>query len=709
MRAAQARETMTPEEDRAPFSTAPAFTPSGAVFLSYASDDAVAAGRIATALRSAGIEAWFDREELRGGDAWDRKIRQQIHDCRLFIAVISAHTEARDEGYFRREWKLAVDRTHDMAEGKAFLIPVVIDSTPERGASVPEKFRELQWTRLPEGEAPPAFVERVRKLLSPEPSVARAAAASPVPPGSAAVPPKGLVHSHGGSRLALWAIGAVLAGGLAYFVAERLWIPTHSQATPATEQAASSTTVASAMVAVFKPPPCSIAVLPFVNMSGDKRQEYFSDGLTEEILNSLARINELQVAARTSAFSFKGKDTTIGAIARALNVGAVLEGSVRRTPRTVRVSAQLINAATGFHMWSSTYDRSLGDVLALQTDIAHAVASALKVTLLSDAAARIGLGGTHSAAAFDAYLRASRAYDNYSDGKDLQIAAAAFAEAIRLDPSYALAYAGRSIALSSFAGNYASDAAVREYFDKARADAERAIELAPDLAEGHLALARYFDNGALDFAHADREYARALALGPGNATIARAYGPFAVWMGRTEAGVAAAQRAVVLDPLNRNTHNDLGLAMYYARRYAEAIARFQDALALDPQSPYSESGRGLAYYGLGDLESARRACEIRPDFWASQVCLAMTYEKLGQRTDADAVLAKLKTSLGDSAAYQYAEIAAQWGDVPKALDWLETALRLRDPGLGYLKTDPLLDLLRRQPRLQAIERALKFP
>src|SRR6516225_9107931 len=166
---------MSAEKDREPSSAVSpqATMPAGAVFLSYASEDAAAAERVAAALRSAGIEVWFDKSELRGGDAWDRRIRDQIHDCRLFIALISAHTQARDEGYFRREWKLAVDRTHDMLEQKAFLVPVVIDGTPERGASVPDKFHELQWTRLPGGETSPEFVERIGRLLSPEAGSAR--------------------------------------------------------------------------------------------------------------------------------------------------------------------------------------------------------------------------------------------------------------------------------------------------------------------------------------------------------------------------------------------------------------------------------------------------------------------------------------------------------------------------------------------------------
>src|SRR6516165_7419533 len=160
---------------------------SGAVFLSYASQDAEAAQKICDALRSAGVDVWFDQSELRGGDAWDRQIRERIHDCRLFIALISAHTEARDEGYFRREWKLAVDRTYDMLDKKAFLLPVAIDATAERGAAVPDKCHEVQWTRLPGGEAPPEFVARIKRLLSPE-SPTTAGSPAGAASGSAPIP-----------------------------------------------------------------------------------------------------------------------------------------------------------------------------------------------------------------------------------------------------------------------------------------------------------------------------------------------------------------------------------------------------------------------------------------------------------------------------------------------------------------------------------------
>jgi len=292
---------MATEKDRVPLSSEPsqALMPAGAVFLSYASEDAVTAERIAGALRAGSIEVWFDKSELRGGDAWDRRIREQIHHCRLFIAVISVHTEARDEGYFRREWKLAVDRTHDMAEKKAFIVPIVIDGTPERSGSVPEKFHELQWTRLPGGETPPAFVERVQRLLVPDAPI-RAAAAAPTPSGSTVAPPsKPSLHPTWPSNTVLWVISVLLAIGLVYLIAERLWSSPPSQGTRASQKTTSSTSATPLTAVVFTPPPHSIAVLPFVNMSGDKEQEYFSDVLTEELLNSLARINELQVAART--------------------------------------------------------------------------------------------------------------------------------------------------------------------------------------------------------------------------------------------------------------------------------------------------------------------------------------------------------------------------------------------------------------------------
>jgi TolB-like protein/Tfp pilus assembly protein PilF len=679
------------------------------VFISYASQDAEAATRICAALRAAGIEVWLDQSELRGGDAWDRQIRERIHDCRLFMALISANTQARDEGYFRREWKLAADRTHDMLEKKAFLLPVAIDATPERGAAVPDKFHEVQWTRLPGGETTPEFVERVQRLLLPETSTTSQPRASAAP-GTIPTPRISASPPIRWSKPALRALAAVLVlAALAYFVADKFWISKRVTAPPTIAATSPMTAAAPASAAAFNPPPHSIAVLPFVNMSADKEQEYFSDGLTEEILNSLTRINELQVSARTSSFSFKGKDADISTIAHKLNVASVLEGSVRRAGDTVRVTAQLNNAVTGFHLWSQTYDRNLSNVLQLQTEIANAVANALKVTLLGNVSEKIEAGGTRNPEAFDAYLRGRKAFFEGQSDNVIQAAMAAYSEAIRLDPDYALAFANRSLALFAYAAEIASGPSVRESIGKAQQDALKAVALAPDLAEGHLALAVYFEFGSLDFIRATEEYERALALAPGNARILRDYGSFAVKMGRNEAGIAAIRRAVLLDPLDRQTHLFLGSALLSARQYTEAVSAFQDALALGPDYPATYLSLGLAYYVLGNFQKARELCERVREHRYGQLCLVLTYDKLGRHADAEAMLAKYRATLGDAGAYGYAQIYAQRGTVSKGLEWLETALRLHESGLDRLKVDPFLDPLRNEPRFQAIERALKFP
>jgi len=442
-------------------------------------------------------------------------------------------------------------------------------------------------------------------------------------------------------------------------------------------------------------------------MSADKDQEYFSDGLTEEVLTSLSRINELQVAGRTSCFYFKGKDVDLGTVAHKLNVAAVLEGSVRRSGHTVRVTTQLINTATGFHLWSETYDRDLGDVLKLETDIANAVAGALKVTLLKDVAARIELGDTRNPAARDAYLRATKLHFATHTKDDELAAIASFSQAVRLDPNYALAFAGRSFAIDAYSGWFTGGPR-RDLLDKAQADAREAIARAPALAEGHLALATVLDH-SLDFAPAKTAYERALTLAPGSARVLRDYGVFAVNMGWTDAGLAALRRALVLDPLNRNAHRFLGDALGNLRRYEEAIAAYHEALALDPDDSSSYDNIGVFYYGLGDLENARSWCEAKSAGEFSSACRALIYHKLGRHADAEAALVKFRTESGDVYPYVCALIYAEWGDTAAALGWLEKAMRARDRGLAQLKIDPMLDQLRHEPRFQAIERELKFP
>jgi TolB-like protein/Tfp pilus assembly protein PilF len=663
--------------------------PSHAVFVSYASQDAEVAARICAALSAADIEVWFDQSELRGGDAWDQSIRRQIRTCALFIPVISQNTHERAEGYFRLEWKLAVDRCHLMAADKAFLLPVVIDDTPEDDDRVPERFREVQWTRLPAGETPPQFVRLVSQLLT-------GGAAATIARQSATAPKRGT------SRSGPWlAVSVVLVAAALYLLFDRPWITRPAAILrPATP---TDTAVA------FAPPARSIAVLPFVNMSGDKEQEYFSDGLTEELLDSLTRIKELHVAARTSAFSFKGKDADVGTIARKLNVATVLEGSVRRSTHTVRITAQLVDAVSGFHVWSQTYNRNLGDFLALETDIATAVANALKVTLLGDAAATIELGGTRNPAAFDAYLRGMQIARTALRSEEDEAAIAAFTEAVQHDRNFAKAFAERSVELNDYGRFDARGRAVRESFERALTDARTAVTLAPALAEGHLALAVSLEDGFLEFAKADEEFERAAALAPGSARMLSAYSRNAADLGRTNAAIDAARRAVALDPLNFHVHRTVGIVFILTRQYADAIGALRSAVALQPDYLKNYVLLGQAQYSLGDFQAARSSCERGLPDQGAQGCLAIVYRKLGREADAEAMVQRVRVSLDDTGAYDLACIYAQRGEIPQALQWLETAMRHRDPDLFQLKVDPDLDPLRGDPRFQAIERELNFP
>jgi len=459
----------------------------------------------------------------------------------------------------------------------------------------------------------------------------------------------------------------------------------------------------------FAPPPHSVAVLPFVNMSGDPRQDYFSDGLSEELLDSLARIRDLQVAARTSSFTFKGKDSKVSDIAHELNVGAVLEGSVRRDGNHVRITVQLINAVSGFHLWSETYDRDLKSILALQTEIATAVTKALQATLLADAGAIVEPGGTQVPAAFDAYLKGKSLtrLEMSRDTNEGRIAA--FEEAIRLDPGYAKAYVGLAIAQTSYANNFATQKDQRARYEKARTAAEVALKLAPELGEVHLAQATVLQNGWLDYARALPEYERAVALSPNDPYVLTHAGWFLTQLGRADAGIAYARRGVEIDQLNGSAYRFLGYTLQAAHRHREAIEAFGRALRLNPSDQSAAASRGLSQIVLGNVDGAIASCELPNLGWSARTCLAIAYDKAHRSREAREQLEAMQREMGDSCDFQMAEIHAQWGDRQSALHWLERAYELSDPGLNSLHTDEFLDPLRQETRFLAIERKLRLP
>ena len=382
------------EDDGRP-AASPVTPPTGAVFLSYASEDTSAARRLCEGLRASGIEVWIDQSELRGGDAWDAAIQQQIRECALFVPLISASTDARGEGYFRLEWRLAVERSFHFADDQPFLLPVVIDDTAQVGARVPDRFRERQWTHLPGGVAPPEFIARVRHLLAGA-KVAVAPGAQPVARSPA-----------GGRRVR--ALAAVLGVAAIAALGAGTWL-------------LRGTGPAGGRVpAMPLADPKSIAVLPFENLTGRADDAYLADGLQEEILNALARIRDLKVISRSSVVLFRGARPAMHEISARLGVGTVLEGSVRRDGNTLRLTTQLIDARNDSLLLATNYDRDLGHILGLQSEVARAVAEALTATLTAVERGELERAGTNNGDAYRNYLKAVALYMQSVPGDDLGV------------------------------------------------------------------------------------------------------------------------------------------------------------------------------------------------------------------------------------------------------------------------------------------------
>jgi TolB-like protein len=676
---------------------------SNAVFLSYASEDAEAAAHIAQALSDAGVEVWFDKSELRGGDAWDRMIRRQIRECTLFVPIISEHSQARPEGYFRLEWDLADQRTHLMGRSRAFVVPVCLDATLEKEADVPDSFAAVQWTRLPGGETPPAFVDRVRRLLSGE---APATIRAPSPVG----PIEHISASRSTKRALLAAITVLILGAAAYLGIHKRW-----SSNPAASGATISGATARATATAFSPPPHSIAVLPFTNLSGDKDQEYFSDGISEELINALAHIDGLQVIARTSAFSFKGQTVDIGTIARKLNVGAILEGSVRRERNRVRVTTQLINSVNGFHIWSENYDRDATSFLAIESEIATAVAQEMRIKLLGGEVERIEAGGTRNLDAHEAYLRGWRLYNSLEPGDfaGKERALAEYNRAIALDPSYAAAYAQRARVLSSNARDTRDFVERDRLFREARVAAERAVNLAPESADAHVALGWHvalFES--FDLRTAEAEISRAMSLAPGSAYVLRTYASFALIRGDLDAGLSAARRAVNLDPESAWFRQELLFAWLAKRSYDEVFAQVARMKAKWPDLTWPLEVEASVYLRTDQPNRAIEVCtasKFRDDDDYPHYCLSRAYYALGRRADSDRELAALQTRDREYGAVRYAELYAQRGRIEQALQWLAVAEKRKVDGLLFLKTDWELDPIRNTPEFKALERRLNFP
>ncbi|HJS57976.1 MAG TPA: tetratricopeptide repeat protein, partial [Vicinamibacteria bacterium] len=447
----------------------------------------------------------------------------------------------------------------------------------------------------------------------------------------------------------------------------------------------------------------SIAVLPFADMSPGKNQEYFADGLAEELLNALARIPELRVIGRTSSFQFKGKTDDLRTIGRKLNVATLLEGSVRKAENRVRITAQLVNAADGFHLWSETYDRELDDIFAVQDEISRAVANALKVTLLDRE--RSGSRGGNSAA-FDRYLQGKYFAELLTkEGWDKAISY--YQQALEHDPGYALAWVG----LAEAHYNQADWAyvPVDEGYPKAGREAQKALMLDTDLALAHAALGQVKANYDWEWTGADAAFKRALELEPGNPLVLSGAADFAIAVGRWDEAIQLDRRAVEQDPLSRRARNSLGWNALLVGHLDEAEAAFRKVFELNAEYPGGHFSLGLVHLARSRPEAALQEMEQENEPLYRRYGLALAYHALGWKKEAAAALLELIEKNHKEAAWQIAQVFAFRGEADEAFEWLERAYAQRDPGITELKSDPLLKSLRADPRYTALLKKMRLP
>jgi TolB-like protein/Flp pilus assembly protein TadD len=619
------------------------------IFISYKTEDRARVAPLVDALVVEGLSVWWD-VHIEGGAAWRDSIERELESAACVIVVWS-------EGSVGAQGNFVKDEAA-RGQRRGVCLPVAIDLVePPLGFGQHQVLSLVGWRG---SRRDPRFIDVVAAARAVIVQGPRPRPVAPVPRTRRQVAPVLLA-----------------AAGLAVAVA--------------------AVTMWSLHGALPSAPLDSLAVLPFANLSGDPAQDYFSDGLSEEMISTLARLKPLHVIGRASSFHFKGSHEDGATIGLKLGVAYLLDGSVRRDGGLVRVSAELADAKTGYERWSATYDRDLKDIFAVQSGIAQSVADALKVQLFGDDIAALSLNGTSSPEAYDSYLRGRHLLELGGDEAAYRQALARFDAAIAADPRYASAYAARATTLVYLANQFVAPDRLRATYDAALASARQSVELAPGLAATQTTLAATLVFANHDFAGAKQAFARAKAEGGGDAAVLRGYGLFACELGDCEAGASVLRRATALDPLDPGAYKTLGSVLIGARRYPDAIAALRKAVALSPRASIVHGWIGDALLLQGDLAGARSEYALEPLAWARRTGQAIVLRRLGDGAGARAALAALIDG-GDGSAYQEAQVYAQWGDRDRAFAALDAAVRLNDPGVLRLKMDPLLDPLRPDPR-----------
>ncbi|MFI5370064.1 MAG: protein kinase, partial [Candidatus Eisenbacteria bacterium] len=454
----------------------------------------------------------------------------------------------------------------------------------------------------------------------------------------------------------------------------------------------------------------SIAVLPFVNRSRDPEDEYFSDGLADELLNVLARIRGLRVAARSSSFTFKGRRVSAAEVGRALRVASVLEGSVRKAGKRVRIAVELVKVPDGYSLWSETYDRTLDDIFAVQDEIAGSVVKELRRKVLGEAVAsepdgevmadvaRAARGRGRNTAAHGLYLQARYFVDRRTRA-DVQKGVDYLREALALEPAHALAWAelGWTHAREADTGWVP----VADGYARARDAAQRALALEPELAEGHALMGWIRTTHDWDWIGAEESYRRSLVLAPWNAVALSGAGRLSYFLGRLGDAIEQCRRAVEQDPLTSRTYNTLGRVLHAAGRLPHAEEAYRKSLELAPQRVFSHSNLSQVLLAQGQDAEALGEAMLEPMDWARLWALAIIHHAAGRAVESDASLGELITQYSEEAAYQIAEAHARRREIDASFEWLDRAYAQRDSGLAEAKCDPHLRNLHTDPRWSA--------
>ena len=651
--------------------------PARLLFISYASHDAEVAQKVCSALEAAGFPCWMAPRDVKPGAQYADAIVRAINEAQAVVLVLSA--SAVTSSHVGREVERAASKHKP-------IIAFRIDAAPLAPAL--EYFlSESQWIDV----VKLGMQTGLAKL-------AEAVGSAPRHPLDAIAPAK-LVERGGGRRKLIAAAAAVVGVGMAIGLGLHFWTSISGRA-PAPGVASSGARESDAVQISDK----SIAVLPFADMSEKKDQQYFADGMAEEILDVLAKIPRLTVISRTSSFQFKGRDVDAKMIGSTLGTRYIVEGSVRKSGVRVRITAQLIDTRDGSHRWSETYDRGIGDAFKLQDEIAASLVRALELAVgAGDMPARLS---PKSAASYDLYLRGRQAFDRY-DRDGFEQAADLYRQALERDPEFAPAASGLAN-VQLFMAQW-GHLAPKVGYEGARQAAERAMKLDPHLAGPHQILAGVALQYDWDWPSARHEIDLAFALDPRDPAVWSFRGLLSLTLGHPDDATSDFNSALRLDPLSPNILFTRGWGLFWSGRLPEAEASFRKALQISPTYESAHFYLGHILVARGDLAEALAEMDRELDSESRLAGVASVQFALGHKRESDAALAQLTKLAADDWASGIAGVHAIRNEPDAAFEWLDRAYTQKDEDLYIIKGSPLFRNVARDPRYAAFLRKMKLP